>query len=317
LPPADPKAENMLVQSYSDVVPLMYSVYNTKTGALSKVGSTRQSINPAQMGPQKAITYTSRDGLKITGLLTLPRAGVRKNLPMVVLVHGGPWPRGSTWGWNSMSQFLASRGYAVLEPEFRGVNGFGDKLFKAGLKQWGLGMQNDVADATRWAIAQGYADAKRICIAGASYGGYATLMGLVNDPDLYKCGVDWVGVTDINLMYNDDWTARSDFSDDYKEFGMPFLVGDQVKDAAQLRATSPIAQAARIKQPLLLAYGGADDRVPVFHGRKFYDAVKAHNQNVEWIEYPEEGHGWRLPKNNYDFWTRVEKFLDKNIGAAQ
>jgi dipeptidyl aminopeptidase/acylaminoacyl peptidase len=317
MPPADPTAENMLVRSYSDVVPTMYSLYNRKTGALSQIGSTRQSINPAQMGPQKAVTYKARDGMAITALLTLPRAGTRKNLPMVVLVHGGPWVRGSTWGWNAMSQFLSTRGYAVLEPEFRGATGYGDKLYQAGWKQWGLGMQNDVADATRWAIAQGYADAKRICIAGASYGGYATLMGLVNDPDLYKCGVDWVGVTDINLMFNDDWTARSDLGDDYKEHGMPFLVGDQVKDAAQLRATSPIAQAARITQPLLLAYGGSDDRVPIFHGRKFYDAVKATNKNVEWIEYPGEGHGWYLPKNNYDFWTRVEKFLDKNIGAAQ
>lgn len=317
MPPADPTAENMLVRSYSDVVPTLYSLYNRKTGAISQIGSTRQSINPAQMGPQKAVTYKARDGMAITALLTLPRAGTRKNLPMVVLVHGGPWVRGSTWGWNAMSQFLSTRGYAVLEPEFRGATGYGDKLYQAGWKQWGLGMQNDVADATRWAIAQGYADAKRICIAGASYGGYATLMGLVNDPDLYKCGVDWVGVTDINLMFNDDWTARSDFSDDYKEHGMPFLVGDQVKDAAQLRATSPIAQAARITQPLLLAYGGSDDRVPIFHGRKFYDAVKATNKNVEWIEYPGEGHGWYLPKNNYDFWTRVEKFLDKNIGAAQ
>jgi dipeptidyl aminopeptidase/acylaminoacyl peptidase len=317
MPPADPKAENMLVQSYSDVVPVMYSVYNVKTGVLSTIGSTRQSIKPAQMGPQKAITYTARDGMKITGLLTLPRTGTRKNLPMVVLVHGGPAVRGASWGWSSESQFLASRGYAVLEPEFRGATGYGEKLYHAGWKQWGLGMQNDVADATRWAIAQGYADGKRICIAGASYGGYATLMGLVNDPDLYKCGIDWIGVTDINLLYSDDWTATSDTPDDYREFGMPVIVGDPVKDAAQLRATSPIVQASRITQPLIMAYGGADRRVPVFHGRKFYDAVKAHNKNVEWIEYPEEGHGWRLPKNNYDFWTRVEKFLDKNIGSAQ
>jgi dipeptidyl aminopeptidase/acylaminoacyl peptidase len=317
LPPADPKAENMLVWSYSDVVPALYSVYNVRTGVLAQIGSTRQAIDPARMGPQKAVTYQSRDGMAIPALLTLPRAGVRKNLPMVVLVHGGPWVRGSTWGWNGTSQFLASRGYAVLEPEFRGALGYGSKLYHAGWKQWGLGMQNDVADATRWAIAQGYADAKRICIAGASYGGYATLMGLVNDPGLYKCGVDWVGVTDINLMYNDDWSASSDTTVDFRQHGMPVLLGDKVKDAAQLRATSPIAQAARITQPLILAYGGADRRVPIFHGRKFYDAVKAHNQKVEWIEYPGEGHGWHLPKNNYDFWTRVEKFLEKNIGAGQ
>jgi dipeptidyl aminopeptidase/acylaminoacyl peptidase len=171
-----------------------------------------------------------------------------------------------------------------------------------------------VADGTRWAIAQGYADPKRICIAGASYGGYATLMGLVNDPDLYKCGVDWVGVTDINLMYDGNWRYASDLSDGYKQYGMPQLVGDQTKDAAQLNATSPLMQAARIKQPLLLAYGGADLRVPIYHGNKFYDAVKAGNQQVEWVEYPEEGHGWKLPKNRIDFWGRVEKFLDRNIG---
>jgi dipeptidyl aminopeptidase/acylaminoacyl peptidase len=317
LPPADPAAENMLVWSYSDVVPAMYSVYNVKTGLLAPIGSTRQAINPAQMGPQKAITYQSRDGMAIPGLLTLPRTGTRKNLPMVVLVHGGPWVRGATWGWSSISQFLASRGYAVLEPEFRGAIGYGDKLYRAGWKQWGLGMQNDIADATKWAVAQGYADASRVCIAGASYGGYATLMGLANDPGLYKCGVDWVGVTDINLMYNDDWSARSDNTDDFRKHGMPVMIGDQVKDAAQLRATSPIMQASRITQPLMLAYGGSDRRVPIFHGRKFYDAVKAHNKNVEWIEYPGEGHGWHLPENNYDFWTRVEKFLDRNIGAAQ
>jgi dipeptidyl aminopeptidase/acylaminoacyl peptidase len=175
-------------------------------------------------------------------------------------------------------------------------------------------MQNDVADGTRWAIAQGFADPKRICIAGASYGGYATLMGLVNDPDLYKCGVDWVGVTDINLMYTGTWLGNSDAADEWKK--MPEIIGDPVKDAAQLKATSPIEQAARITQPVLMAYGGVDHRVPLYHGQRFYDAVKRTNPNVEWVEYPEEGHGWRLEKNNIDFWGRVEKFLDKNIGKG-
>jgi len=143
-------------------------------------------------------------------------------------------------------------------------------------------------------------------------------MGLVKDPDLYKCGVDWVGVTDINLMYGSA-NHTSDMSAEWRRYGMPEMIGDQVKDAAQLKATSPIEQAARIKQPLLLAYGGADMRVPIDHGTKFYSAVKRTNPNVEWVEYPEEGHGFRLPKNSIDFWSRVEKFLDKNIGkgAAQ
>jgi dipeptidyl aminopeptidase/acylaminoacyl peptidase len=283
---------------------------------LNKVGESRPHIDSKQMGHQEFVRYKARDGLDIPALLTLPRGATGKNLPMVVLVHGGPWVRGESWGWNAQAQFLASRGYAVLEPEFRGSQGFGLKHFSAGFKQWGLAMQNDLADGVRWAIGKGIVDPKRVCIAGASYGGYATLMGLVNDPDLYKCGIDWAGVTDINLMYNDTWYARSDFTEDYKKYGMPELVGDQVKDAAQLKATSPIMQAARIRQPLLLAYGGADQRVPIFHGKKFYDAVKDTNRNVEWIEYSEEGHGWYLEKNNIDFWGRVEKFLDKQIGPG-
>jgi dienelactone hydrolase len=303
----------VLVASYSDTVPLNYNLYNTETGQINKIGSTHPAIDPAQMGRQQMVRYKARDGLEIPALLTLPRkAG--KNLPMVVLVHGGPWVNGATWGWNPDSQFLASRGYAVLEPSFRGTTGLGSKHYRASFKQWGLSMQNDIADGTRWAIAQGYADPKRICIAGASYGGYATLMGLVNDPDLYKCGVDWVGVTDINLMYGNNWVRSSDMSSEWRDYGMPDMVGDQVKDAAQLKATSPIELAPRITQPLLLAYGGVDQRVPLYHGQKFYDAVTRTNKNVQWIEYPEEGHGWRLPKNSVDFWGRVETFLDKNIG---
>jgi dipeptidyl aminopeptidase/acylaminoacyl peptidase len=204
----------------------------------------------------------------------------------------------------------------VLEPEFRGSTGLGVRHFTAGWKQWGLAMQDDIADGVRWALAQGIAAPGRICIAGASYGGYATLMGLARDPDLYQCGVEWIGVTDINLMYNGTWNADSDLPDEYKQFGMPLMIGDQVKDAAQLKATSPIEQAARIKAPLLMAYGGADRRVPLFHGTRFRDAVKRTNPNVEWIEYPDEGHGWSLPANRIDFWTRVEAFLDKNIGKG-
>ncbi|WP_229483122.1 alpha/beta hydrolase family protein [Massilia horti] len=305
----------VLVRSFSDVTPSTYVLFNAKTNALNLVGSSHPAIDSRQMGQQDAVRYKARDGLEIPALLTLPKGG-GKNLPLVVLVHGGPWVRGETWGWSSQSQFLASRGYAVLEPEFRGSTGFGWSHFKASFKQWGLAMQDDLADAARWAIAQGVADPKRICIAGASYGGYATLMGLIKDPDLFKCGVDWVGVTDINLMYNDTWYSHSDATDDWKKYGMPRLIGDQVKDAAQLKATSPLEQASRIKQPVLLAYGGVDRRVPIFHGRKFYDAIKETNKQVEWIEYPQEGHGWSLAKNNIDFWTRVENFLDKNIGKG-
>jgi dipeptidyl aminopeptidase/acylaminoacyl peptidase len=311
---ARPETPWVLVEAYSDVQPTTFLLYNTETDQFRKVGDSRPGVDPARMGRQEAVRYKARDGLEIPALLTLPAGSKRYKLPLVVLVHGGPYVRGGSWGWHPESQFLASRGYAVLEPEYRGSTGFGDKHFRAGWKQWGLAMQNDIADGARWAIAEGIVDPRRICIAGASYGGYATLMGLVNDPDLYQCGVNWVGVTDINLMYTGHWSFQSDLPERWRKYGMPELVGDQVADAAQLKATSPLEQAARIKQPILLAYGGADQRVPPYHGEKFYAAVKQTNPDVEWVLYPNEGHGWAVPKNRIDFWTRVEKFLDRNIG---
>jgi dipeptidyl aminopeptidase/acylaminoacyl peptidase len=313
--PAAPDAQWALVRAYSDVQPATYLLYNLQTGKLDRLGTAHPAIDSRRMGRQEVLHYKARDGLDIPALLTRP-AGAAKDakLPLVVLVHGGPYVRGSTWGWDPESQFLASRGYAVLEPSFRGTTGFGARHFKAGWKQWGLAMQDDIADGARWAIAQGIADPGRICIAGASYGGYATLMGLARDPDLYRCGVEWAGVTDIGLLYNGHWGVQSNVSEEWRQYGMPELIGDPVKDAAQFAATSPIRQAARIRQPLLLAYGGADLRVPLYHGRQFYDALKQTNKQVDWIEYPDEGHGWSLPKDRIDFWGRVEKFLDKNIG---
>ena len=226
------------------------------------------------------------------------------------MVHGGPWVRGTHWEWEPTAQFLASRGYVVIEPEFRGSTGYGYKLFRAGWKQWGLAMQDDIADATRWAVQQGWIDPKRVCIAGASYGGYATLMGLARYGELYQCGIDWVGVTDIKLMYDITW---SDISEEAKGYSMPVLIGDQVADAQQLKDTSPLERAAQVRRPLLMAYGGADRRVPIDHGKAFRDAVSRTNKDVEWIVYRDEGHGWRTLETQVDFWSRVEKFLDSNL----
>ncbi|MES2106073.1 MAG: prolyl oligopeptidase family serine peptidase [Pseudomonadota bacterium] len=308
--PEQNRGDTVLVFSFSDAFPGIWQLYNTAANKFTPIGTTMLGIDPAQMASKDMVRYKARDGLEIPAYLTLPK-GKKKNLPMVVMVHGGPYLRGGHWKWEANAQFLASRGYAVLEPEFRGSTGFGSKLFTAGWKQWGLAMQDDIADGTKWAIQQGYADPARICIAGASYGGYATLMGLIKNPELFRCGIDWVGVTDINLIYDVVW---SDLDGQWEKYGMPVLVGDQVKDAAQLAATSPLKNAGKITQPLLLAYGGSDRRVPIVHGTAFYNAVKATNPKVEWVEYPEEAHGWYLLKNKVDFWGRVEKFLDQNIG---
>ena len=302
----------VLVKSSSDRLPVVFRVFDVKAGSLTDLASSRPWIKPAAMAQRDMLRITAGDGLSFPVHVTRP-LGVKGPAPMVVLVHGGPWVRGGAWHWDADSQFLASRGYVVVEPEFRGSAGFGAKLMRAGFKQWGLAMQDDIADATQWAIKQGYADAKRVCIAGASYGGYATLMGLIRYPELYRCGFEWVGVTDIDLMYSIQW---SDFGEQWKGYGMPVMVADRVKDAAQIAATSPLKLAAQLKQPLLMAYGGEDRRVPIDHGLKMRSALGPHNKNVEWIDYPSEGHGWMLEANDIDFWSRVEKFLDRHLKNA-
>ena len=303
----------VVVTAWSDRVPGRYYLYDTEHGKLTALGNRHPEIDPDRMSAMEPMRYAARDGLEIPAWLTVPQGAERKNLPLVVLVHGGPFARGEQWHWNPEVQFLAARGYAVLEPEYRGSMGYGTALFKAGWKQWGLAMQNDVADGVKWAVAQGLADPKRVCIAGASYGGYAVLMGLINDPQVYRCGIDWVGVTDIDLIYTANW---SDLSTAWATYGMPKLIGDREADAAQLKATSPILNAGKIHAPLLMAYGGKDSRVPQVHGEKMRDALAAHSTaNVQWVLYDQEGHGWRAVATRIDFWNRAATFLDGNIGT--
>lgn len=302
----------VLVTASSDRQPPIFYLYDAKSGALAVLAQSRPWLKPRTMATRDMLRFAARDGLSIPVHVTRP-VGQDEPAPTVVMVHGGPWERGGEWRWYAESQFLASRGYAVVEPEFRGSTGFGIKLFRAGWKQWGLAMQDDIADATQWAIKQGYADAKRVCIAGASYGGYATLMGLIRYPGLYRCGINWVGVTDIELMYSISW---SDMSDMWKQYGMPALVGDREKDAKQFAATSPVKLAHKLTQPLLMAYGGQDRRVPIEHGTRLRDALSPHNANLEWVVYSDEGHGWMLQANKVDFWTRVERFLDRHLKVA-
>lgn len=313
-PPAHAETPWVLVASYSDRQPSVYSLYNSKTKALKVIGGAHPDIKPGEMGRQDLAKFKARDGMSIPAWLTLPAQGGKK-LPMVVLVHGGPYVRGTEWGWQGDSQFLASRGYAVLEPEFRGTTGYGARHFFAGVKQWGLKMQDDIADSVKWAVEQGHADPDRVCIMGGSYGGYATLMGLVKDHDLYRCGIAYAAVTDIPLLFDSGNWMLSDMDEDYRKYGGPRLVGDLVKDAEQLVATSPLKQAARIKRPLLLAHGTDDRRVPLKHFTLLREAMEANKADAEYLVYNGEGHGWSVAETRVDFWTRVEKFLDKHIGA--
>lgn len=298
----------VMVSSYSDRQPAVYFVYDREAKKLELVGAARPWIDPAQMATRELVRVTVRDGLSVPVHVTKPR-GAKGPLPTVVLVHGGPYVPGASWAWHADGQFLASRGYLVVEPDYRGTMRYGFKHFKAGWKQWGLAMQDDITDATQWAVKQGLADPKRLVIAGASYGGYATMMGLVREPELYRAGINWVGVTDIVHWYHHPYSDLGDFG---RRFYLPRMIGDLKTDRARLESTSPVMQAARIKRPVLMVYGALDFRVPISHGREMLAALKAKGTPVEWHEYAEEGHGWLKLENRLDFWTRVERFLAEN-----
>jgi len=303
-------APAVLIKSVSDRQPTEYFIYNIAQDKLTAIGAQNPKIKPTQMGMRDFAHFTARDGLNIPVYITLPPGKAIGPMAAIVLVHGGPWVRGSSWEWESEAQFLASRGYVVIQPEFRGSRGFGQAFFKAGWKQWGLTMQDDLADAALWAEKKGWADPKRIGIMGASYGGYATLMGLIKNPEIFRCGVEWSGVTDLTLRYN---TPQDDASLEVLSYDLKTMVGDPVADAEMFKQNSPLQNTGKLTQPLLIAHGGMDRRVPIVHASDLYRAIESHNKNVEWIVYNDEAHGWYHENNRIDFWNHVEVFLDKNL----
>ena len=305
---------NMIVQvvAQSDTDPGQIWIYKVASKEWQAVSKVRSGIDPNKMATVDFVRIKARDGLDLPLWLTIPHGRkLGDSGPAVVMVHGGPWVRGSEWRWENDAQFLASRGYLVISPEFRGGTGFGQKHFEAGFKQWGQAMQNDIADATLWAKQKGYAN--KFCIAGASYGGYSTLMGLINNPELYQCGIAWVGVTDPLLFIKGSWLTVDDISDTARKFSLPALVGDPEKDLAMLKANSPVEQAARIRAPLLLVYGGEDKRVPLEHGTRLRSAMQKAGLNPQWVVYPDEGHGFLLKESRVDFAKKMEDFLDANL----
>lgn len=302
----------VLVESWSDRDPGSYWIYRPAADEWQAIGRARIDIDPLDMAQLDFQRIHARDGEDLPVWITTPHATKSAApSPAVVLVHGGPWIRGGTWEWHGDAQFLASRGYVVIEPEFRGSAGYGRSHLEAGWKQWGGAMQDDVADAVRWASAKGLIDPKRVCIAGASYGGYAALMGLIRYPELYRCGIAWAAVTDPRLLYLPDWT--SDLSEEARRFGLPTMMGDLKKDAAALAAAAPVEHAADIHAPVLLAFGTRDRRVPLQHGTEMRSALRDTGRDPEWVVYADEGHGWLRTENQIDFWGRVERFLAKNL----
>jgi dipeptidyl aminopeptidase/acylaminoacyl peptidase len=304
-----------VIFSWSDTDPgKFYLLTRTPKTSMEELLPARPDLKPELMAPRKFIKYKARDGLEIAAWLTLPK-GEGKNLPLVVNIHGGPWARvygGYDWG-RPEAEFLASRGYAVLEPEPRGSTGFGRKAMQASYKMWGQSMQDDITDGALHLVKEGIVDKGRMCLYGASYGGYATLQGLVREPDLFRCGISFVAVTDLVefLTSNESDTNMMTRVDLQSEVMWP-QVGDPSKDRAMLVANSPAMNARKIKAPVLLAMGQIDIRVPLEHGRRMRSAMEEAGVKHEYLVYAGEGHGWNKDENVYDWYKRVEAFLKKH-----
>jgi dipeptidyl aminopeptidase/acylaminoacyl peptidase len=302
-----------LIRAYSDINPESFYLFDTEKLTIRKFASSRPWIKPGEMSERKFVRYKARDGLEIPAYLTIPKQTSGKNLPLVVEIHGGPWTGKQSWGFDTDAQFLASRGYAVLQPDFRGTIGYGRRHFVSSFGQWGLSMQDDITDGVEWLVGNGIADRNRICLFGGSYGGYAALWGLMKTPELYRCGVALAAVTDIGLYFSITWSDIYWSPYRWLEYGAKIRIGDPDRDADKFRSVSPIYHAERLKAPVLLAFGGVDQRVPLKHGTALRDALDKHSKKYEWIVYSDEGHGFGEDKNRFDFYRRVEAFLKQHL----
>ena len=306
------KAETLFtVYAGSDRSRGQYYIYDFRKRELKHLLDPSPWLPEDQMAEVKPITYKSRDGLTIEGYLTLPKGQEAKKLPVIVNPHGGPWAR-DYWGFNSEVQFLASRGYAVLQMNFRGSTGYGKRFWTASFKQWGRKMQDDITDGVKWLVGQGIADADRICIYGASYGGYATLAGLTYTPDLYRCGVDYVGVSNLLTFMKTIppyWKPYLQML--YEQVGNP----NDPKDKKMLIAASPYYNADKIKAPLFVVQGAKDPRVKKSESDQIVSALRKKGVDVPYLVKENEGHGFRNEENRLEFYRKMEKFLEKHNPA--
>jgi dipeptidyl aminopeptidase/acylaminoacyl peptidase len=306
---ADKAETRFIVATSSDRSRGKRYLYDKATKKLELLADVTPWLPEAELAEMKPIQYTSRDGLTINGYLTLPKGVAPKNLPVVINPHGGPWAR-DTWRFNPEVQFLANRGFAVLQMNFRGSTGYGRKFWEASFKQWGKTMQDDVTDGVQWLVKEGIADPKRIAIYGGSYGGYTTLAGITFTPDLYAAAVDYVGVSNL-------FTFMKTIPPYWKPYLAMFseMVGDMEKDKDLLASASPVLHADRIKTPLFIAQGAKDPRVNKDESDQMVAALKKRGVDVEYMVKDNEGHGFRNEENRFEFYEAMEKFLKKHIGA--
>ena len=283
-------------------------LFDRQSNSLTKLADHSPWLKEAEMAPMEPIQYTSRDGLTIHGYLTLPLGVASRDLPLVVIPHGGPSAR-DEWGFDSEAQFLANRGAAVLQVNFRGSTGYGKKFWQAGFKQWGRAMQDDVTDGVEWLVKRGIADPKRLAIYGGSYGGYAALAGATFTPDLYACAVSYVGPSNIFTLLESIppyWEPYREM--EYEEIGHP------VKDKELLESISPVLHADKIRIPLFVAQGANDPRVKKAESDQIVEAVRKAGKDVVYMVKDNEGHGFRNEENRFDFYREMGGFLKKHLG---
>ena len=298
-----------LVAVTSDRKPDCYYRYSRDAQTVSFLFSTKPQLDDVAAASMQFVEIQSRDGLQLPSFLTLPPGVSPQGLPVVVNVHGGPWHR-DRWEFRSEVQWLANRGYAVLQVNFRGSTGFGKAFLHAGDKEWGRKMQDDLTDAVQWAIDKGYADPKRIAIYGGSYGGYAALAGAAFTPDLYRCAVSIVGPSSILT-----WMAAIPPYWEPMRKMIHQRVGNPETDAEMLRERSPLFSVGRIRIPMLIGQGANDPRVKQAESEQIVAALRARGQDVEYTLYPDEGHGLARPENRLDFYARAERFLARYLGG--
>mgnify|MGYP006282789283 CR=1 FL=1 len=298
-----------IVSETRDSKPAQYHIYDTDTHEVRFLFSRQPALAEYECSPMKPVHITARDGLDLISYLTLPVGEQSGPLPMVLYVHGGPWARDS-WGFDPMAQLLANRGYAVLQVNFRASVGFGKAFLNAGDRQWGKKMQDDLSDAVQWAVDEGIADPQRVAIMGGSYGGYATLAGLTFTPDLYACGVDIVGPSQLK-------TLLQTIPPYWKVMKQQLIVrmGDVENDEDFNRERSPLFHADRIRVPLLIGQGQNDPRVKVTESDQIVEAMRQKDLPVTYVVFPDEGHGFARPENRLDFYGRVEEFLAEHLGG--
>jgi acylaminoacyl-peptidase len=295
-----------IIGANSDRMPGMYFMFNVETNRLSKIVSVLPGIDADQLRPMEPYKLTVRDGTEMYAYLTRPDDGDGP-FPMVVLPHGGPHGVRDYWAYSADVQVLASRGYAVLQVNYRGSGGYGRDFLYAGYGKWGTLMQDDLTDATLWAIDAGIADRDRVCIYGASYGGYAAMMGVVREPDLYQCAIAYVGVYDLELMFE-----KGDIPD--RDAGVTFLKEAVGEDEKDLRSRSPLHHIAKLKAPVFIVHGGEDFRVDVEHAYRLRERMEELGKPYEWMLKEKEGHGFYRPENRLELYQRMLAFLGKYIG---